>query len=117
VYSNVRKGRSWVGASRAWVRNVRRTRAALAQLDHARVRYEELAADPGATLAALMPRFGLELEPRQLVEWASGERHDCGGNRMRRKDSAAIRIDRAWERELAGWQKLAISALTLRARR
>jgi len=116
VHSNLRKGRPWVGSCRDYVRSVRRTRAALRGVDHARLQYEELATDPQRVLTALMPRFGLRFEPAQLDDWARRERHDCGGNRMRRGTSGSIRLDLAWEHELGTWRKLAISALTLRAR-
>jgi len=115
VYSQVKKGRHWISASLSYSRRIRRAREVLGEIDHTRVRYEELAEDPRRVLGELMPRFGLAFDPAQL-DWAGRERHDCGGNRMRRSESSTIRLDRSWERELGPWRKAAISVLTARAR-
>ena len=116
VYSHLRKERSWVRCALDYRKKNQRTRMLLRDVDHELVRYEELAADPQATLERLMPRIGLEYDPQQL-DWAGVERHNCGGNRMRRSESSSIHVDRNWETGLPAWQKAAVSVLTYPASR
>jgi Sulfotransferase family len=116
VYSHLRKERSWVRCALDYRKKNQRTRALLRDVDHELVHYEELAADPEAVLVRLMPRIGPEYEPQQL-DWAGVERHNCGGNRMRRSESSSIRVDRNWEKGLPAWQKAAVSLLTYPASR
>jgi hypothetical protein len=115
VYSHVKKGRHWLRCSLDYRKQDRRTRALLKGVDHAVVRYEELATRPEGVLKDLMPRFGLDFESQQL-DWAGRERHNCGGNRMRHSSSSAIRVDREWQTGLKSWQKTAVGLLTYSAR-
>ena len=65
---------------------------------------------PARVLSALMARLGLEFMPRQL-DWSGRERHDAGGNRMRRRP-ADIRLDIHWKHGLNVWQKVGISVFS-----
>lgn len=114
VYSQVKKGRDWVRCSLDWAKKTRRTRRLLQEFEHQIVRYEELATDPARVLQELMPRLGLSFEEQQL-EWAGRERHNCGGNRMRRSSSSDIRLDEGWRDGLNPWQKAGVSVLTMGA--
>src|SRR3546814_2336725 len=65
--------------------------------DHVSLRYEALVKDPEAALQRVMPLLGLDYEPSQL-DWAAAERHNLGGNRMRRTASSDIVVrDRSEE--------------------
>lgn len=108
VYSKLRGGRHhWLATSRRYARVTKKARALLRDVEHARVRYEDLATDPAQVLSVVMPGFGLDFLPQQL-DWSNRERHDAGGNRMRRRP-AEIRPDYAWKRGLGAWQKVGIS--------
>jgi hypothetical protein len=111
VYSYARKGRPWLSTALRYNRHRRKARRLLGGREHVALRYEELASDPAGVLARVMPRVGLVYEPGQL-EWAGRERHNCGGNRMRRASSSAIRRDDAWRRGLSPPRRWAISLLT-----
>jgi hypothetical protein len=115
VYSHVKKGRSWLRSSLSYSKKTRRTRSILSGHPHSVMRYEELAARPSEILAGLMAELDLPFEEGQL-DWAGKDRHNCGGNRMRRSRSSTIRTDDAWVEGLPGWQKLAVGLLTRRAR-
>jgi hypothetical protein len=93
----------------------RRIHKLVKRRSHAVVHYEELAADPGATLTALMPELGLAFHPNQL-EWATQVRHNIGGNRMRFGLSSQLKRDDQWRDELTLAQKLAIDLGTLPGR-
>lgn len=111
VYSNIRKGRhNWIAQSRIYASGLKWARTLLRDVNHAYVRYEELAVAPARVLSVLMPRLGLEFTPRQL-DWSGRERHDAGGNRMRR-GPAGIRLDDGWKSGLSLWQKLGISLVS-----
>ena len=68
-----------------------------------------------ATLTALMKVLGLAFHPHQL-DWASRERHNIGGNRMRFETSNELRPDRQWRNKLTLAQRLAIDVGTLPGR-
>lgn len=111
VYSKIRKGhQGWIAQSRRYARGLKNARTALRDIDHAYVRYEELAVHPARVLSELMSGLGLEFMPRQL-DWSGRERHDAGGNRMRR-GPAEIRLDDGWKRGLGFWQKLGIGLVS-----
>jgi hypothetical protein len=82
---------------------------------HAVLHYEQLIADPVATLTSLMQMLGLTFHPRQL-EWARHERHNIGGNRMRFETSSELKRDEQWRRELTLAQRLVIDLGTLPGR-
>jgi hypothetical protein len=115
VYSHLKKGRDWVQTARNYTRQYRQIRAFLEGHAHEFVRYERLAEDPARVLRDLMPRLGLSFELEQL-DWAARERHNCGGNRMRRSRSSSIRVDHEWKTGLRAWQKAAVSVLTYSTR-
>jgi hypothetical protein len=56
---------------------------------HAVVHYEELVSDPVQTLSVLMQELGLGFDPLQ-IRWAEPERHNVGGNGMRRSTSSEL---------------------------
>ena len=59
-----------------------------------------------------MPRLGLAYQPAQL-DWAGRERHNCGGNRMRRATTSEIRLDTRWKTGLSRWQKFVADAVNV----
>lgn len=95
---------------RTWL--IRRTLAGTASFA---LRYDRLVRDPGGEIEAAMRFIGLTYDPAQL-QWAGRERHNIGGNRMRRSSDSTIREDTKWRRELRWWQKLTIQVLTFPAR-
>lgn len=78
-----------------------------------RVRYEDLARDPGQTVARIAAFAGLperRLPAREA--WVElGPQHSVGGNPMR-FEHGAIRIepDTAWQRQMPWWSKAAATA-------
>jgi hypothetical protein len=82
---------------------------------HYRVRYEELVRDTTTVLSSLMRWIGFDFEPQQR-DFAAHERHNVGGNRMRRQTSNELRLDESWRRELNFIQKVAIDIGTLPGR-
>ena len=82
---------------------------------HAVIHYEDLVRRPEQTLGLLMQRLGLSFHPQQL-QWASGARHNVGGNGMRRGDSSELRLDERWRQHFTLPQKLVIDAGTLPGR-
>ena len=111
VFSNVRKVRNWLDETTMYIRHHRMAVRALHRTDHAVVHYERLADDPAGQLADLMPKLGLEFEPRQL-ELIGRERHNFGGNRMRMSATNKIETDLAWKQGLTWRQRAAIGLLT-----
>ena len=59
--------------------------------------------------------IGVEYEPQQR-DFSDHERHNVGGNRMRRKTSNELRLDESWRRDLGFIQKIAIDIGTLPGR-
>jgi hypothetical protein len=110
VSSEVRKGRSWLRGAWQYAATERAIRRALRRRPHVEIRYEDLATDPAGTLAGLMPRLGLEFEPGQL-EWGPRERHNFGGNRVRKSRGSTIRLDTSWRQRLPRRQRLAVRAI------
>jgi hypothetical protein len=110
VYSQMRKGRSWLRQSISYARVMRRTRKLLRHRPHARIHYDDLARDPRRVLEPLMSQLRLQFEPQQL-QWAGRERHNFGGNRMRRSRDSTIRPDNAWEHAMPAWQRAAIALI------
>jgi len=82
---------------------------------HLVVRYESLARRPERTLRMLMKAIGLAFDPVQL-NWAAQERHNVGGNGVRRETASDIRLDERWRQRLSRPQKLAIDIGTFRGR-
>ncbi len=110
VNSNVRKGRSWIKHTIAHYGPSRERVEYFRQMPHVVVNYSELVAEPEQKMSQLMSSLGIEYEPTQL-DWASGERHDVGGNRMRFKTESKILLDDRWTRDLNGFQKTIINLL------
>jgi hypothetical protein len=110
VSSEVRKGRSWLRGAWLYAATERAIRTALARRPHVEIRYEHLAGDPAGTLAHLMPRLGLDYEPGQL-EWGPRERHNYGGNHVRKTRDSAIRLDTSWRQRLPAPKRLVVRAI------
>jgi hypothetical protein len=83
----------------------------VADRPHAVVRYEELVRNPERTLDGLMRRLGLAFHPAQL-DWTAHERHNVGGNRMRRQSASVLRLDERWREELTPAQRAVIESET-----
>lgn len=82
---------------------------------HFRVRYEELVQNTTGVLTSLMQWIGVSYEPQQR-HFSDHERHNVGGNRMRRKSSNDLRLDESWRRDLSFLQKVAIDIGTIPGR-
>src|SRR3546814_21074279 len=61
-----------------------------------------------------MPLLGLDYEPSQL-DWAAAERHNLGGNRMRRTASSDIVVRDEWRDKIGLPRRALIDLLTLPA--
>jgi Sulfotransferase family len=115
VASHLRKGRNWWSHCLAWSRHALRARRVLADHEHLRIHYEELAMHPGETVRAAMDWLGLTFEPDQL-RFRRATHHQLAGNNMRRKGDDSIRLDRRWKNELSLHQRWLTGLLTLPAR-
>lgn len=82
---------------------------------HAVVHYEELVSDPVQTLSALMQELGLGFDSHQ-IRWAEPERHNVGGNGMRRSTSSELKLDEKWRDCFSLPQRMVIDAGTLLGR-
>jgi hypothetical protein len=110
VYSNVKKGRSWIRYALAYGLHYVRADRVLKQRNFHRIEYESLATDPCATLASLMDWLGLPFEERQLA-WRDHPHHSVAGNRMRLGPLSEISLDDSWKTGLSPLQKLGTSVL------
>jgi len=115
VASNLRKGRDWRTPCRAYSRHALRTRRLLADREHMRIRYEDLASRPEQTVRGLMEWLGLGFEPEQL-RWSRTVHHHLAGNRMRQTGDDSIRFDERWRSELSARQRWLIGLYTWPAR-
>ncbi len=115
VYSNMKKGRSWLYHTRNYLIAMMRTLELLSRYEHFTVHYETLCRHPRQTISGVMHWLGLEFEERQL-DWAAHEHHNIAGNRMRYSGSSEIRLDETWKSHLNPFQKAAISLITLPTR-
>lgn len=115
INSRIRKGKGLFRAIAHFNQRTWRIRRAVAQLDGTVLRYERLVKNPTGEIRRIMDHLGLAFEPDQM-NWAGRERHNIGGNRMRRTTDSTIREDLKWKRELRPMQRLAINTLTLPAR-
>lgn len=64
-----------------------------------RVRYEDLAGAPEATIKGVCERVGLSFE-KKMLDFREATHHVLNGNEMRLKDVSGIRVDDAWRRQL-----------------
>lgn len=115
VYSQLRRGRSLVGMCIEVNRRTLQIHRSLRKHDHRTVRYEELVAEPRDVLRPLMNWLGPGWDEGQL-EWANRERHNLGGNWMRRATDSTIRLDTAWRVGLSTPRQEMTRLLTLPAR-
>jgi hypothetical protein len=100
AWSHRRKGRSGLRAAWHHRRRGAALRRCLAGRSRVAVDYDELATRPEGVLAAVLAPLGLAVEPGQL-DWAGRERHNLGGNRMRRGKRSRIHPDREWQEALS----------------
>jgi Sulfotransferase family len=116
ICSSLRKdGNNLLGLITDYVGTNRAIYAYLKGRPHAIVRYEQLVSDAERTLVGIMQHLGLAFHPIQL-SWATQERHNVGGNRMRWNGSSELKLDVAWRKELSLAQKLTIDAGTIPGR-
>ncbi len=76
------------------------------------LRYEDLVTRPEQTLNSLMQTIGLSFEQAQL-NWAAQERHNVGGNGMRRASTSELILNDNWRYQLTFLQKLSIDLGTI----
>lgn len=115
VASDLRKGRDWWSKCLAWSRHAFRAPRLLADDQHLRIHYEDLATRPEETVRATMEWLGLDFEPGQLC-FHRTTHHLLAGNHMRQKGDESIRLDQRWRTELNLYQRWLISLFTLPAR-
>jgi hypothetical protein len=101
-YSNARKGRDlkefvakWAETNRAISKVVTR------DVPYLLVRYEDLVIAPSDTVRQMAAFLGASLDRTVSLDWAARTKHNVGGNRMRRKDTSAIRYDNEYVREIS----------------
>jgi len=102
AYSLVRKGVDPVTASAEWLSEHRQAghlRPCVEPRNWLQIRYEDLCADPEATLARMFAFAGVA--PQPTVDFRSWDHHVIG-NRMRLGATTRIELDLAWQRELKG---------------
>ena len=116
INSMLRKGQHDVRElARRYVRTNQKIYSLIKGRPHAVIHYEQLVSSPKPNLGALMQGLGLSFDPAQL-RWAAHERHNVGGNGMRRRNTNELRLDDAWRRQLSLSQKMAIEIGTLSGR-
>lgn len=105
---------------RGWQKLNLRTRANFAHEHRTRyvlVRYEDLTADPAATLQRVLEAVGLPWKPTML-RYREHTHHNIEGNRMRMGSDSVIRVDDEYLRALSGrdwWLATLLSWRGLRA--
>jgi len=108
VYSNVKKGRSWLDAARQTKNNAMSAEKYFSNKPHTIIKYEDLARNPEQEISRLLNVVGLNIEENQIQNHRNHERHNIGGNRMRFSGSAEIKLDEKWKRKLGMHQKLGV---------
>jgi hypothetical protein len=115
VASHVRKGRNWWSHCLTYSGHAFRAPRVLADREHLRIHYEDLATRPEEVVRGAMEWLGLDFEPGQL-RFHQTPHHLLAGNHMRHAGDESIRLDERWKRELSPHQRWLISLLTLPAR-
>jgi len=115
ICSSQKRSESLVRLIGNYVRTNREIHELVRGHPHSVVRYEQLVRCPEQVLSTLMAELGLSFDSRQL-EWALPERHNVGGNGMRRSRSSELKLDEKWREHFNLLQKLAIDAGTLPGR-
>lgn len=110
VYSNVRKGRSWLFYALYGHVTTRSHLEFFADVTHVAVRYEELCRSLVPELRRIMEELQVEFEPDQL-RWTEPLRHNIGGNRMRFHSDSTVTLDERWRRELRLYQRVVVALL------
>jgi hypothetical protein len=75
-----------------------------------RIRYEDLAGDPAATLARVCGFLGVDYDPAML-EFRAHRWLGIGGNRMSRGGEGGIRLDERWRREMSWRDRLVVDVV------
>lgn len=75
-----------------------------------RVRYEDLARDPAATLARICALIDLDYDPAML-RFRAGRWLGIGGNRMSHRTDDTIRLDEKWRREMSWRDRVIVGAV------
>lgn len=115
INSRLRRGRKLLRSVAMFYKVTWLVRRTTARTDSIVVHYSRLTENPEQEMRRIMRFIGLEFEPQQL-QWAGRERHNIGGNRMRRTTDSTIRQDLGWKKELTPWNRLALEVLTWPAR-
>lgn len=94
AYSNTRKGRPFPDWIKQWRQQNREVEATSEITDrYMRVRYEDLVADPQAFVRQLLEFLDVKTPENVSLDWTEREKHNMGGNRMRRRKDAVIAPD------------------------
>ena len=96
----------------SYIETNRRVYRLIKNRPHYILRYEDLVTRPEQTLNSLMQTIGLSFEQAQL-NWAAQERHNVGGNGMRRDSTSELILDDKWRYQLTFLQKLSIDLGTI----
>lgn len=75
-----------------------------------RVRYEDLARDPAATLARVCTLMGLDYDPAML-RFRARRWLGIGGNRMSQRTDDTIRLDEKWRREMSWRDRVVVGVV------
>ena len=111
IYSKIRREENPYLMSLHFTRRTWQIRKILRSMPYHVCRYERLTSEPEAVIRGVMDYLDLPFEPEQM-EWAGRERHNLGGNGMRRSTDSTIREDVAFKSALSLPQKLMIDTLT-----
>ncbi|MEQ8850661.1 MAG: sulfotransferase [Phycisphaerales bacterium] len=115
VYSKIRRKEDPLFCSLHFTRRTWQIRKILRSRPHEVCRYERLTSQPEQVMREVMKFIELDFEPEQM-QWAGRERHNLGGNGMRRSTDSTIRPDLAWREELSLHHRLLIDGLTFPTR-
>ena len=110
VYSNVRKGRSWVRSAIAGFALTKEHLRFFSTIDNVPVRYEDLCTSPSTELRRIMHATGMTFEHSQLA-WSELVRHNIGGNHMRFSRDDTIHLDEKWRVVLSRHQRILLDLL------
>ena len=110
VYSNVRKGRSWVRSALTGFATTKAHLQFFSTIDNVPVRYEDLCTSPAVELRRIMHATGVTFEESQIA-WSEAVRHNVGGNHMRFSRDHTIRLDEKWRVALSRHQRVLLDLL------
>lgn len=106
-YGRLRRGLS------KWLRHSTASTAIGMRMDERfmRVRYEDLASDPAATLEKICGLVGIPYEP-SMLQYRKATWLGLGGNRMARRTDETITIDERWKTEMRPTERVVVDVFS-----